>query len=188
MRLVASEETYQDERGTCELAETGPNVVDGGGCSAKEMYPVLEEAFPKFFATSLQESFDIVGNPISWEADAFSQISQSDAQRRADCKAFQQLLINSVTGVTVPALLVYNEAGTELIGDLIDFGFFLGSQTGTITVRLVNEGTAILELTEIEIPDSVAFKIIDGPDLVSLDPDAFTFLTLQFDPGEISSP
>lgn len=188
LRLVASEETYQEERGNCPPDETGPNVVDGGGCSAKEMYPVLEEAFPKFFATSLQESVDIVGNPISWEAMAFSQISQKDAQRRADCKAFQQLLINSEIGVGIPSLLVYNEAGTVLIGDLIDFGEFLAGQTGEITVRLVNVGTGVLELTNLSIPDSVAFRITDGPGSVSLDPDAFTFITITFEAPEGTFP
>jgi hypothetical protein len=180
LNLVASEETENEDRGDCPPDETGPNVVDGGGCSSDELYPVLDEAFPKFFATSIQTGLNTIGDEISWEASAFSQISQKDAQRRADCKAFQQLLINSTLAVGIPELLVYNEAGTELIGDLIDFGYFLLGQTGEITVRLVNVGTGILELSSASVIDAESFEVIDGPGAFSLDPNAFTFITIRF--------
>ena len=180
LKLIAATETENNEVGACNTDEEDYHTVDGGGCSGNELYPDVSDAFPKYFATALIEGFNYLGDVISWESTGFSQISQKDAQRRAECKAFQQLLLNSTEAVAFPELLVYNEAGTELIGDLIDFGNFIAGQTGTITVRLVNVGNGILELGAITIPDSMAFSIIDGPELFSLDPNAFTYLTLQF--------
>jgi len=182
LKLAAAEDTEEQDRGACPPDEEGFHVVDGGGCSANEEYPVLEEAFPKFIATSIQDSVTFEGIPISWEASAFSHISQKDAQRRADCKAYQQLLINSQQQLGFPELQVYTEDGLTLIGDLIDFGYWLADQTESITVRLVNVGFQILELGAITIPDALSFTITAGPDITSLDPNAFTFLTITFDP------
>jgi len=181
LKLAAATDTEENDRGACPPDETGFHVVDGGGCSANEEYPVLEEAFPKFFATSLQIGANYLGVPISWESSAFSQISQKDAQRRADCKAYQQNLLNSSFDFGVGSLLVYNEAGTVLIGDLIDFGRWLAEQTADVTVRLVNVGDGILELGSISVTDVQSFSVTDGPAITSLDPNAFTFITITFD-------
>lgn len=181
LKLAAATETEENDRGQCLPDETGYHTVDGGGCSGNELYPDVEEAYPRYTATAIAEGFNSIGDPISWEASAYSQISQKDAQRRADCKAFQQLLLNSTLAVGIPELLVYNEAGTELIGDLIDFGYWLAGQTGQVTVRLVNVGNGILELSSVTIPDAQSFRVIDGPEVFSLDPNAFTYVTIEFD-------
>lgn len=184
VKLFAGEETENEERGLCPTDETGPNVVDGGGCSLNELNPVnIPVPFPKFLATSVQESTNVDGDEISWESSGFSHISQKDAQRRSDCKGFQQLLLNSEDpspAILFPELVIYNEAGTELIIPPLDFGTVLEGEFADITLRLVNEGEADLVL---EVPLTLVlgavYTITHQPEKTIVEPGDWTFVTIR---------
>lgn len=180
LRLLALDETEDMERGDCPEAETGPNVLNGNGCSATELFPTTEGNFPIYRGHAIVEGVNIAGEPISWEAEAFSYISQADAQRRAQCKAFQQLLINAEVYVAPPVLAFYSQDGTIRYGDTIDFGTVYYGSTVDLVIRLVNEGQQTLNIENIEVGGF--FSILVPPPVTELAAGEFTFMTVRFAP------
>lgn len=180
VKLFALEQTEEEDRGECPQDETGIRVVDGMGCSYNELNPLnMTNPFPRYIANVVLDGTDTLGRPISWESSAFSNISQLDADRRANCKAFQQLLLNAQNFVRIPQLAFYTEDGSTVLSSL-EFGEIAYGESAELTVRIVNIGTATLDLDSAAITRATGvFSIVSGPERVSLEPDEFTFITLR---------
>lgn len=194
VRLFAQEWPDDDIVGGCEIDDTYPRVKDASGCSTLALFTDTDGPFPRYEGAGYAAGVGIanVASAITVHSCAFSQISQSDADRRAACRA--QFLVNwlafssSIVGGSIGfgcntisitlegELAVYDEAGLVLI-EIADLGGVLWGTEGTLRLRLVNIGGAVLAITGV-VFTSDEIVLIEEPAQTTLEPGEYTFITL----------
>jgi hypothetical protein len=185
----------EGENFECSLPEEEPKTLMAGGCASAEQYPDTE-AFPDFTATGSYEIRDIenVAELISVTTTATSQISQADADRKADCHAHRKAIAimydpdirNASGGVTVVLatfeLAVYAADGVTLISEdgTIDFGDVNIGAYEEVTLVLKNVGLATGSITGFVI--AAPLSLTQAPVSYELEPGETQTIKITYTP------
>ena len=184
--------------GTCETDEENFRTLDVSGCSTREEF-FSPNPYPVLTGYATREGPGIANNSakITVATCAESQISQADADRKADCHAFHQYGLlattenlpafavtfdcTTITVLGIPQdLAVFDEAGVTRLFSF-NFGDVEIGQSQEKIFRLVNIGEVTLTLQTITFQSS-AFTLVSGPDKTTLIPGDYTFITVRYTP------